>query len=461
MTLFVKICGLRTEQDVDTAVEAGADAIGFVFSDSPRRIDPATAARLAARVPESVVTVGCSAANPWSTYGPWPRSRASAPSSCTAPRTATTTPHSHPAAWTLIRAAAFGDSVPRCGELGEDMLLLDAPVPGSGIAWDWSRKQVAGAGEKWLLAGGLTPENVREAVDVTRPWGVDVSSGVEASRGVKDPTLITAFVEAARAGAASVWGVGAPGQRRPFFGARGLRDRHDGAATVDGRCGSLCGDERQRVPGDRGVAGAVRRGRAQRDARGALELVGAQGDPGVLAAGVLGDRLLHDRAVTDVDAVRRRRGVGPVVGQVHHDLRPAAELPVRRPGAGDDRVGVARHPGVGEPEVPAEARAQLMEVDLRGIDGRAVLLRRAEGELQRSPAGPVLLPRTGVGGTDPELHRVRHVVHDQRVRREGGRAGRRVGCGDRRLGGRPGTSAPRCHRWSCSPSSSPAGATST
>ncbi|HSX97059.1 MAG TPA: phosphoribosylanthranilate isomerase, partial [Streptomyces sp.] len=57
-SLFIKICGLRTEQDVDTAVEAGADAIGFVFSASPRRIDAPTAARLGRRVPEHVLTVG-------------------------------------------------------------------------------------------------------------------------------------------------------------------------------------------------------------------------------------------------------------------------------------------------------------------------------------------------------------------------------------------------------------------
>lgn len=199
MTLFVKICGLRTERDVDTAVEAGADAIGFVFSDSPRRITPAAAARLVARVPENVLTVGVfrresleyvrsaavgSGIGAVQLHGPEDRAYYDELSG---------------GGWTLIRAAAFGDTVPRCGELGEDMLLLDAPVPGSGIAWDWSSKQVAAAGERWLLAGGLTPENVREAVDVTRPWGVDVSSGVEASRGVKDPALIKAFVEAARA----------------------------------------------------------------------------------------------------------------------------------------------------------------------------------------------------------------------------------------------------------------------
>jgi phosphoribosylanthranilate isomerase len=199
-SLFIKICGLKTEQDVGTAVEAGADAVGFVFSESPRRIDAATAARLGRRVPEHVLTVGVFRREPLDDvralaeesgigaiqlHGP--DDRAYYDALATGGRT-------------LIRAAAFGDSVPRCGEFGEDMLLLDAPVPGSGIAWDWARGPQAAAGERWLLAGGLTPENVRDAVAATNPFGVDVSSGVEQRRGVKDPGLIREFVRAARAG---------------------------------------------------------------------------------------------------------------------------------------------------------------------------------------------------------------------------------------------------------------------
>lgn len=197
-SLFIKICGLKTEQDVDTAVEAGADAVGFVFSASPRRIDAATAARLSRRVPEHVLTVGVFREEPLDDvrslaaesgiraiqlHGP--DDRAYYDELATGDRT-------------LIRAAAFGDSVPRCGEFGEDMLLLDAPVPGSGIAWDWASKPLAAAGEKWLLAGGLTPENVGDAVAAADPWGVDVSSGVEQRRGVKDHALIREFIRAAR-----------------------------------------------------------------------------------------------------------------------------------------------------------------------------------------------------------------------------------------------------------------------
>ncbi|MGW1712646.1 phosphoribosylanthranilate isomerase [Streptomyces sp. NPDC002156] len=198
-SLFVKICGLKTERDVDTAVAAGADAIGFVLSDSPRRIDAATAAKLCGRVPENVLTVGVfrnetlqdvrslagdAGIRAVQLHGPEDRGFYDGLAS---------------GGWTLIRATAFGDPVPRYGEMGEEILLLDAPVAGSGVTWDWTRKPLVGPGEKWLLAGGLTPGNVRNAIDATRPWGVDVSSGIEQSRGVKDPALITAFIEAARA----------------------------------------------------------------------------------------------------------------------------------------------------------------------------------------------------------------------------------------------------------------------
>ena len=197
--LFIKICGLRTERDVDTAVEGGADAIGFVFSDSPRRIDATTAAKLCRRVPESVLTVGVfrnqslrdvrSLANIAGVSGIQLHGQEGR---------GYYDDLAHEG-WTLIRGTAFSDHVPRCGEMGEDILLLDAPSPGSGTPWDWTRKHLTSPGEKWLLAGGLTPDNVQNAVEVTRPWGVDVSSGVEQSRGVKDPELITAFIKAARA----------------------------------------------------------------------------------------------------------------------------------------------------------------------------------------------------------------------------------------------------------------------
>lgn len=96
----------------------------------------------------------------------------------------------------LIRATSPAGDL-RNGSHGEDLLLVDSPKPGSGTPWGWTGLAQAIDG-RWLLAGGLNPENVGAAVEALRPWGLDVSSGVESSRGVKDPELIRAFLSAAR-----------------------------------------------------------------------------------------------------------------------------------------------------------------------------------------------------------------------------------------------------------------------
>ncbi|MGW1867074.1 phosphoribosylanthranilate isomerase [Streptomyces mauvecolor] len=196
--LFVKICGLRTAQDVDTCVEAGADAVGFVFATSARTVDAATARRLAERVPAHILTVGVFRGQPLDEVrrlmeesgvravqlhgdeGPEYYEALQAPGR------------------TLIRATAATGIPARLGALGEDLLLLDAPDPGSGKPWNWASPGFAAPTGRWLLAGGLHPGNVRRAADVTGAWGVDVSSGVESERGVKSTELIRSFITAAR-----------------------------------------------------------------------------------------------------------------------------------------------------------------------------------------------------------------------------------------------------------------------
>lgn len=201
--MFVKVCGVRTEADVAAAVSAGADAVGFVFGDSVRRVDGAW--RLAAGVPPHVLTVGV-----FGGVAAADAARLATEAGVGAvqlhgryPRTAFEELAGLPVR--LIRATALeADTDVRVGAYGEEILLLDSRGAGSGERWDLSLLDRARPRGRWLLAGGLTPDNVAAAVGAARPWGVDGSSGVESRRGVKDHGRIREFVTAARAALSDV-----------------------------------------------------------------------------------------------------------------------------------------------------------------------------------------------------------------------------------------------------------------
>ncbi|WP_100443987.1 phosphoribosylanthranilate isomerase [Glycomyces xiaoerkulensis] len=196
--MFVKICGLTESEHVAAAAESGADAVGFLLSPSPRRVTPERARELASAVPPGVLTVGVFAGVPVETirrdaadagvgavqlHGDYRREDFEALADFPAERI-----RAVPAA--LLGEVAFG-------AFGEDYLIVDSPRPGSGETWDWNGLQPRPDG-RWMLAGGLDPDLVAAAIEQARPWGVDVSSGVEARRGVKDPGLIARFVANAK-----------------------------------------------------------------------------------------------------------------------------------------------------------------------------------------------------------------------------------------------------------------------
>lgn len=195
--LYVKVCGLRKPAEIEAAVAGGADAVGFVLTTSPRRLSPAEARPLAALVPAGVAKVGVFRGESLDEVR-----RAAADAGVDTVQLHGGEPPEMFAAlradgFRLIRATSprSGDPL-SAGAYGEDVLIIDSPRPGSGERWcaDSLPQPPTGA---WVLSGGLSPDNVADAVTALRPWGVDVSSGVESSRGVKDVALIEKFLRAA------------------------------------------------------------------------------------------------------------------------------------------------------------------------------------------------------------------------------------------------------------------------
>jgi len=198
----VKICGITSFEDAMTAVEAGADALGFVFYDkSPRNINPLLAAKIIAALPPFVQTVGLFVNE-----------------------------ETEKVNWTagfcgLDLVQLHGDEEPEeCGEVERRVIkafrvkdaasiaslpkyqvagyLLDAWCPdaygGTGKSFNWELAAEAKQYGPVVLAGGLTPENVAEAVRTVQPYGVDVSSGVESAPGKKDPDKVREFIRRAK-----------------------------------------------------------------------------------------------------------------------------------------------------------------------------------------------------------------------------------------------------------------------
>lgn len=200
----VKICGLKRPEDAAAAVAAGADALGFNFwPGTARYIKPARAARIVANVPPSVLTVGV--------FVDEEPEQVLAIAEQTGIMALQLHGHESPeyldrlGAYLKIKALKVGEDF-RPEELSRyptaNLFLLEGVVAGmvggTGRTFDWSVAVKAKEYGKIILAGGLTPENVAEAVRRVRPWGVDVASGVESEPGKKDPRLIRWFIQAAR-----------------------------------------------------------------------------------------------------------------------------------------------------------------------------------------------------------------------------------------------------------------------
>lgn len=191
---MVKICGLRTAADVAAAVAAGADAIGFVFAESPRKVSATVAADAAAAAPERIIRVAVMrhpANDDWQrvleTFGPDVlQTDATDFDTLDVPDSV--------ARWPVYREGGVdaNDEMP-------GMFLYEGKNSGQGETVDWGTAAGVARRGNLILAGGLGPSNVAAAITAVRPYGVDVSSGVESSPGCKDPKMIHEFILAARA----------------------------------------------------------------------------------------------------------------------------------------------------------------------------------------------------------------------------------------------------------------------
>lgn len=190
--LWVKVCGLTTPEGVAAAVEAGVNAVGFVFAESKRRVTPQRAAELARDVPGHIARVAVmlhpsqqELDQVWIEFRPDVlQTDIEDLSSLEIPKGLQVVP--------VMRA---GRELPR--EL-PTRILFEGPVSGTGATTDWSAAAQLAARTQVILAGGLKPTNVAAAIAAARPFGVDVSSGVEAAPGLKDPARIYEFVRNAR-----------------------------------------------------------------------------------------------------------------------------------------------------------------------------------------------------------------------------------------------------------------------
>lgn len=203
--MFVKVCGITREDDALLAVAMGADAVGFIFAPSKRQVAPAVARDIVRRLPPEILTVGVFRDEASQRVVDIVHAAGLRAAQLHGHESAETTRWVRERVPFVIKAFAAGDpALDQAASYGADAILLDSPVPGSGKVFDWSLAEGRPDGLRTILAGGLTPENVGEAVRKVRPWGVDVASGVEAERGEpgqKDAHKVRTFIEAARANA--------------------------------------------------------------------------------------------------------------------------------------------------------------------------------------------------------------------------------------------------------------------
>ena len=197
--MFVKICGITNTQDALDAVACGADALGFLFTESPRKISTNTALEIVKQLPANILTIGVF------------RDQDSHEVINTVRKVGLVGAqlHGHESVtqvaevmsevvWVAKSVIAGSHEARTADDFGTPMILVDSANPGTGTSYNLDLLQQIPKSIRLILSGGLTVMNVAESIRAVSPWGVDVSSGVEASPGIKDRNKMREFITNAR-----------------------------------------------------------------------------------------------------------------------------------------------------------------------------------------------------------------------------------------------------------------------
>lgn len=199
--MFVKICGITSEDDGLLAVALGADALGFVFAPSSRQVAVDRARDIVRRLPAEVMTVGVFRDELPDRVVEIVQRAGLRAAQLHGHESAEQTQEVRQRVGIVIKGFPAGHpGLSRIPDYGADIILVEGEKPGSGEVFDWRLAEDAPrAGHRVLLAGGLHPGNVADGIRQVRPWGVDVSTGVEREPGRKDPVKMREFIDNARA----------------------------------------------------------------------------------------------------------------------------------------------------------------------------------------------------------------------------------------------------------------------
>nr|MBU6202690.1 phosphoribosylanthranilate isomerase [Acidobacteriota bacterium] len=198
--MFVKICGITNEEDALLSVAMGATALGFVFAPSKRQVSPGKVADIVKRLPPGVLTIGVFRDHDPKTVVRIVREAGLRGAQLHGRETVSMVDDViNEVGWVMKGVVAGSPDAEKCDRYRTDLVLFDSPTPGSGVTYDWNLLAAVPKGVRCVVSGGLTAENVAEAIVTLRPYGVDVSSGVEREPGRKDATKVRRFVQSSLA----------------------------------------------------------------------------------------------------------------------------------------------------------------------------------------------------------------------------------------------------------------------